>query len=76
MGLFVNSGSSAILLALCSLDLPKGSEVITPACGFSTTVAPIIQLGLKPVFCDVNKTTYVPDVDHIKSVFTDNTKCI
>ena len=76
MGLFVNSGSSAILLALCSLDLPKGSEVITPACGFSTTVAPIIQLGLKPVFCDVNKTTYLPSVDHIKSVFTDNTKCL
>ena len=41
MGLFVNSGSSAILLALASLDLPKGSEVVTPACGFATTVAPI-----------------------------------
>lgn len=38
-GLFVNSGSSAILLGLCALDLPRGSEVVTPACGFATTVA-------------------------------------
>lgn len=75
-GLFVNSGSSAILLALCSLKLPKGSEVITPACGFATTVAPIVQLGLKPVFCDVDINTYVPSVEHIKQVFTDDTKCI
>ncbi len=40
-GLFVNSGSSAILLGMCALDLPKGAEVVTPACGFSTTVAPM-----------------------------------
>jgi len=49
-GLFVNSGSSACLLAIASLNLPEGSEIITPACTFSTTVAPIIQLGYKPVF--------------------------
>ena len=49
-GLFVNSGSSAVLLALCALDLKPGDEVVTPACGFSTTVAPIVQLGLTPVF--------------------------
>ena len=53
-GLFVNSGSSACLLALACLDLPKDCKVITPACTFSTTLAPIIQLGYKPVFCDVN----------------------
>lgn len=41
-GLFVNSGSSANLLALASLDLPRGSKVVTPACTFSTTVAPIL----------------------------------
>ena len=45
-GVFVNSGSSACLLAIASLNLDDGSEVITPACGFSTTVAPIIQLKL------------------------------
>jgi CDP-4-dehydro-6-deoxyglucose reductase, E1 len=74
-GLFVNSGSSAILVGLCALDLPKGSEVVTPACGFATTVAPILQLGLKPIFCDVDLTTYVPNVNHLKEVVTDNTKC-
>src|SRR5210317_1854153 len=76
MGLFVNSGSSAILLALAALDLPKGSEVVTPACGFATTVAPILQLGLVPKFCDVDLTTYVPSPRHIVSVLTNRTKCI
>lgn len=73
-GLFVNSGSSAILLALCSLDLPRGTRVLTPACGFATTVAPIIQLGLIPVFCDVQLLTYVPSVEDIKKVYTDDIK--
>lgn len=75
-GLFVNSGSSAILLGLCALDLPPGSEVVTPACGFATTVAPIVQLGLKPVFCDVGKNTYVPTVKHLQEVVTSHTKCL
>ena len=52
-GIFVNSGSSACLLSLACLQLTENTEVITPACGFSTTVAPIIQLNLKPVFCFV-----------------------
>ncbi|MEK7184909.1 MAG: aminotransferase class I/II-fold pyridoxal phosphate-dependent enzyme, partial [Patescibacteria group bacterium] len=46
----VNSGSSANLLALEILNLPQGSEVITPILTFATTVAPIIQKGLIPVF--------------------------
>ena len=56
-GLMVNSGSSANLLGLASLDLPKGSKVVTPALTFSTTVAPIVQLGLTPVFVDVDART-------------------
>ena len=52
-GLMVNSGSSANLLALASLKLKKNSEVITPTLTFSTTVAPIYQLGLIPCFVDV-----------------------
>ena len=75
-GLFVNSGSSAILLGLCALDLPKGAEVVTPACGFSTTVAPLMQLGLKPVFCDVGRTSYVSTVEQLQKVVTSNTRCI
>ena len=75
-GLFVNSGSSAILLALCALDLKPGDEIVTPACGFSTTVAPIIQLGLTPVFCDVKLDTYVTTVEYLKKVVTEKTKCL
>jgi len=75
-GVFVNSGSSACLLALASLQLPKGSEIITPACTFSTTVAPMIQLGLKPIFCDVGLTTYVPDVHDVISLITEKTRAI
>jgi CDP-6-deoxy-D-xylo-4-hexulose-3-dehydrase len=75
-GVFVNSGSSACLLALACLKLPKGSEVITPACTFSTTVAPMVQLGLKPIFCDVELTSYVPSVKQIVDKITDNTRVI
>lgn len=75
-GVFVNSGSSACLLALASLQLPKGSEVITPACTFSTTVAPMVQLGLKPIFCDVELKTYVPSVQDVVSLINENTRVI
>jgi CDP-6-deoxy-D-xylo-4-hexulose-3-dehydrase len=75
-GVFVNSGSSACLLALAALDLPKGSKVITPSCTFSTTLAPIIQLGFKPVFCDVELTTYVPVIKDIIDLITEDVKAI
>ena len=75
-GVFVNSGSSACLLALASLDLPKGCKVITPACTFSTTLAPIIQLGFKPIFCDVNLTSYVPDIKDIIALIDNDVKAI
>ena len=75
-GIFVNSGSSACLLAIASLNLPKGSEIITPACTFSTTVAPIIQLGYKPVFCDVEIDTYVPSVEQVLEKINENTRVI
>jgi CDP-4-dehydro-6-deoxyglucose reductase, E1 len=75
-GVFVNSGSSACLLALAALDLPKGCKIITPACTFSTTLAPIIQLGFKPVFVDVGLTTYVPTIEDIINVIDDEVKAI
>ena len=75
-GLFVNSGSSAIILGFNALNLEPGSEVITTACTFSTTVAPIIQCGLKPVFCDVEIRTYVPTPDQVCEKITENTKVI
>jgi CDP-6-deoxy-D-xylo-4-hexulose-3-dehydrase len=75
-GLFVNSGSSAILLALCALDLAPDTEIVTPACGFATTVAPITQVGAKPVFCDVEIGRYVPSVEQIRAAVTPNTKVL
>jgi len=75
-GLFVNSGSSACLLAIACLDLPKGCKIITPACTFSTTLAPIIQLGFVPVFCDVNLTSYVPDIKDIIDLIDEDVKAI
>ena len=75
-GVFVNSGSSACLLALAALDLSKGCKVITPACTFSTTLAPIIQLGFIPVFCDVNLTSYVPDIKDIIDLVDDDVEAI
>tara|TARA_B100000902_G_scaffold384327_1_gene424357 strand:- start:1377 stop:2531 length:1155 start_codon:yes stop_codon:yes gene_type:complete len=75
-GVFVNSGSSACLLALASLDLEKGSEIITPALTFSTTLAPIIQLGYIPKFIDSELTTYVPSVEAICDAITNKTRAI
>ena len=75
-GLFVNSGSAACLLALASLDLPNNSEIITPACTFSTTVAPMIQLGYKPIFCDVELNAYVPSVESVIKKISENTRVI
>ena len=75
-GVFVNSGSSACLLALASLRLPKGTKVITPACTFSTTLAPIIQLGLVPVFVDVDLNTYVANVEEVLAAVTDEVKVL
>jgi CDP-6-deoxy-D-xylo-4-hexulose-3-dehydrase len=75
-GVFVNSGSSACLLALASLDIEKGMEVITPALTFSTTLAPIIQLGYVPKFIDSELTTYVPSVEAICDAITNKTRAI
>ena len=75
-GVFVNSGSSACLLALAALDLPKGSKIITPACTFSTTLAPIIQLGYIPVFVDVGLTDYVADIQQVLDAVTDDVKAV
>jgi CDP-6-deoxy-D-xylo-4-hexulose-3-dehydrase len=75
-GVFVNSGSSACLLALACLKFPKGTKIITPACTFSTTLAPIIQLGLVPVFVDVDLNTYVVNVEEVLAAVTDDVKAL
>ncbi len=72
-GLFVNSGSSANLLAFKCLGFKEGSEVITPACTFATTLNPILQAGLVPVFVDVNIGTYQIDPAAIEAAITPKT---
>jgi len=75
-GVMVNSGSSANLIALASLDLPKGGEVITPALTFATTVAPIYQCGLIPHFVDVEPCEFITDAQHITQAINNKTVAI
>ena len=82
--LLTNSGSSANLLAISALTSPKlgekrlkpGDEVITVAAAFPTTVNPIIQNNLVPVFVDVNLGSYNIRADEIENVISDKTKAI
>ena len=75
-GLFVNSGSSAILLALAALDLPKNAEIITPSLTFSTTISPILQLGLIPKLVDVEIDTLNIDISKITKAISKKTKAV
>ncbi len=75
-GIMVNSGSSANLLAFELLNLPKGSEVITPLLTFATTVAPIVQKGLIPVFCDIDPQTYLINLDQLEKAITKKTRAL
>jgi CDP-6-deoxy-D-xylo-4-hexulose-3-dehydrase len=80
----VNSGSSANLLALTALTSPKmgerklssGDEVITVAAGFPTTVTPILQNNLMPVYVDINMQTYVANEEQIEAAISPKTKAI
>lgn len=75
-GVLVNSGSSANLLAFEMLGLPKGSEVITPILTFATTVAPLVQCGLVPVFVDVVPGAYIIDIDKIEKLISPKTRAL
>lgn len=80
----VNSGSSANLVAFMALTAPElgtrqilpGDEVITVACGFPTTVSPIIQYGAKPVFVDVTIPQYNIDVTKLEEALSSKTKAV
>ena len=75
-GLMVNSGSSAILLAMETLDFPPGSEIITPILTFSTTVGYIVRNNWIPVFVDVEEGTYCVNENKIKNLISKKTKAI
>ena len=80
----VNSGSSANLLAFMALTAPElgarqilpGDEVITVACGFPTTVAPVMQYGAVPVFLDVTIPQYNMDVTVLEKALSPKTKAV
>ena len=75
-GVMVNSGSSALLIAMRLADLPPGAEVITPALTFSTDVASIYQAGYEPVFVDVGLDDYQILVERIEDVISARTGAI
>lgn len=80
----VNSGSSANLIAFMTLTAPelgerqikRGDEVITVACGFPTTVTPILQYGAIPVFVDVTVPQYNIDVSKLEAALSSKTKAV
>ena len=75
-GLMVNSGSSALILALKVMNFPKSSEVITPCLNFGTAVSSIILCNLKPIFVDCNRETLQIDENKIEKKITSKTKCL
>jgi len=82
--LLVNSGSSANLLAFATLTSPllgerrikRGDEVITVACAFPTTVAPVIQYGAVPVFADVDARTANIDPEELEKAYSPKSKAV
>ena len=80
----VNSGSSANLIAFMALTAPElgerqireGDEVITVACGFPTTVTPVLQYGAIPVFVDVTVPQYNIDVTKLEEAYSEKTKAV
>lgn len=75
-GVFVNSGSSGTFLALKILDLPVGSEVITSACTFATTLAAILNNNLVPVLADSEIGSYNLDLKKLPKMISRKTKAI
>jgi CDP-4-dehydro-6-deoxyglucose reductase, E1 len=67
--LYVTSGSTANLLLMAAVkelyDIPNGSKVLVPACTWVTNVAPVFQVGLEPVFCDVDLERYSFDINSL-----------
>tara|TARA_B100001123_G_C15336108_1_gene1032875 strand:+ start:3948 stop:5147 length:1200 start_codon:yes stop_codon:yes gene_type:complete len=75
-GLMVNSGSSANLLALASFNFKRGSEIITPSLTFSTTIAPIYQIGCVAHFIDVEANKFIANIKQIEKCINKKTAAI
>ncbi len=75
-GLMVNSGSSALILAIKSLNLKNGSEIITPCLNFGTTISSILLNCCIPILVDVNIRTLQIDIDILEKKISKKTKAI
>jgi CDP-6-deoxy-D-xylo-4-hexulose-3-dehydrase len=75
-GVMVNSGSSALFLAVELLDLPPGSEIITATCTFSTDISSIVRAGHVPVLVDIEPDTFNADVERIEEMISPKTRAI
>ncbi|HEY8523502.1 MAG TPA: aminotransferase class I/II-fold pyridoxal phosphate-dependent enzyme [Acidimicrobiales bacterium] len=75
-GLMVNSGSSALFLAVELLDLPPSSEIITATCTFSTDISAIVRAGHVPVLIDIEPDTFNADVARIEEMISPKTRAI
>jgi len=70
------NGTVALYLAIKSLNLPKGSEVILPSMTIISCLTAVIENGLKPIFCDIDLNTWNVDFNSIKNKITANTSAI
>jgi CDP-6-deoxy-D-xylo-4-hexulose-3-dehydrase len=75
-GVMCNSGSSALYLAIELLDLPAGSEVLTPPLTFSTDLSPLGRAGLVPAFVDVEADTFLIDLDGMAEMLSPATRAV
>ena len=75
-GLMVNSGSSAIMLAVKVLDLKKGDQVITPCLNFGTAISSLMHYGVEPIFVDIDIETLQIDVEKLEKKITKKTKAL
>ena len=72
----VSSGTAAIFLSLLALDIKHGDEVIIPSFSFISSATPIIEVGAKPIFVDIEAKTYTVDPEKIREAVTKRTKAI
>ncbi len=72
----VSSATSGLMLLIRALELPQGSEVITPSFTFAATAHALLWNGLKPVFCDCNADDFTMDANAAEALITENTSAI